>query len=56
MQCDRCCIYFGSYGTKYGAFSALELHKKSEFKPQIYGGILEKECDDVLKTFFDKIR
>lgn len=49
-------VYYGSYDTKYGAFSALELHKKSEFKPQIYGGILEKECDEVLKTFFEKIR
>ena len=49
-------VYYGSYDTKYGAFSTLELHKKSEFKPQIYGGILEKECDEVLKTFFEKIR
>lgn len=49
-------IYFGSYDLKYGAFSVVKLDKYTEFKPNIYGGICEKECDELLKTFFKNIR
>lgn len=50
-------VYFGSYNTKYGAFgSVLKLQDVSDFKPQIYGGIKEAECDIILKEFFERIR
>ena len=49
-------IYFGSYDTKYGAFSVAHLEKISEFKSNIFGGICEGECDELLKDFFENIR
>ena len=46
-------IYFGSYNHKYGAFgSVTDLTKISDFKPQIYGGIEEFECNKILKNFW----
>ena len=50
-------VYFGSYDVKYGAFgSATDLRMFSEWKPKVYGGILEKECDEILKKCFKKMR
>ena len=49
-------LYFGSYDNLYGAFSVLNLNKIANSKINIYGGILENECDIILKTFFEKIR
>lgn len=49
-------IYFGSYDSKYGAFSVLKLDNYSEYKPKVYGGICEEECDDLLNKFFRDIR
>jgi tRNA(adenine34) deaminase len=49
-------LYFGSYDSKYGAFSSVNLNKFSDFKTNIYGGIKEEECNDLLKSFFKKIR
>ncbi len=50
-------VYFGSYDTKYGAFgSAIDLRDYSDTKPKVYGGILEQECDEILKSHFAKMR
>ena len=49
-------IYFGSYDHKYGGFSKAGLDKISDYKPKIYGGIMESECDKILKNYFSKIR
>ena len=49
-------IYFGSYDNNYGGFSVAHLDKLSESKPNIYGGICEQECDNLLKVFFEKLR
>ena len=50
-------IYFGSFDAKYGAFgSAMDLRNFSDWKPQVYGGILEKECDEILQKCFEKMR
>lgn len=50
-------VYFGSYDIKYGAFSSVcDLRKISDTKPNIYGGIMENECDELLKDFFKTIR
>lgn len=50
-------VCFGSYDKKYGALlSNFEIKNLSEQKIEIYGGILEEECDEILKDFFGKIR
>ena len=64
--CPMCCwailqsriktIYFGSYDRQYGGFSVLELHKLANSSINIYGGIMERECDNLLESFFNGIR
>ena len=50
-------LYFGSYNSQYGAFSSiLDLKKIANSKIEVFGGILENECDILLESFFDKIR
>jgi tRNA(adenine34) deaminase len=50
-------IYFGSFDGQYGAFgSALDLRKQANSNLQVFGGILEKECDDVIEAFWQKRR
>lgn len=50
-------VYFGSYDTNYGAFfSKVDLRKFSTFTPNVYGGIMEKECDELLNSFFIDLR
>ena len=51
-------VYFGCYDYKFGAcgskFNLLdEVHYKST---QVYGGIMELECSDILKEFFKSKR
>ncbi len=51
-------IYFGAYNSKYGAiennFSIL--NNNIPHKPQIYGGIYEDECKQLLQDFFSRKR
>ena len=50
-------LYFGSFDTMYGAFSSkIDLKKISNFNTEIYGGILEESCDNILNNFFNKLR
>ena len=50
-------VYFGSYDTNYGAFtSKIDLRHISTSKLNVYGGIMEEECDELLTSFFKKIR
>ena len=50
-------LYFGSYDFEYGAFSTnSDLRKISKDKINIYSGIMESQCDLVLKEFFNNIR
>ena len=50
-------LYFGSYNTQYGALgSALDLRKVHNSKMNVYGGILEDACDEILKDFFERLR
>ncbi len=50
-------VYFGSYDLKYGAFgSVIDLRNFSDTKLKVYGGICEKECDEILKEFFARLR
>lgn len=49
-------LYFGSYDYNYGAFSTLNLLKYANSKINIKGGILEGECDKLLKEYFKSLR
>lgn len=66
--CPMCCgaiinsridnVYFGAYDVKSG--SAVSVQKIFEFpynyRPEVTGGIMEKECADILSDFFRKLR
>lgn len=51
-------VVFGAYDDKAGALvSAINLFDLPlNHKPQIAGGVMEKECSEVLSEFFEKIR
>ena len=51
-------IYFGSYDEKKGAIeNGIRIFSSNNyFKPEIYGGIKEKECSLILKNFFSSKR
>ncbi len=50
-------VYFGSYDTSYGAFfSSVDLRKISKSCIEVYGGILEEQCDKLIGDFFRAIR
>ncbi len=51
-------VVFGSYDLKMGSFdSKVNLANVGfDFKPEIYGGIMEKECTRIVKNFFEEIR
>ena len=51
-------LVFGAYDSKAGLGKYLDSIKDSRInhKPKIIGGILEKECSDVLVDFFKKKR
>ena len=51
-------LYFGAYDEKNGGIEKNKApsKKKHNFKTDIYGGIMEKECKDLLKNFFKNIR
>lgn len=52
-------VYFGAFDLKTGAcgsvFNVVHSNKLNH-KCDVYGGILEEECSDLLKIFFRKIR
>jgi tRNA(Arg) A34 adenosine deaminase TadA len=47
-------IYFGAYDEKKGSLESIMkiYNQKHYFVPEIYGGINEKACSDLLKNFF----
>ena len=51
-------LYFGAYDEKKGGVEKLRLAFKRNniFMPNIYGGIMEKKCSDIIKEFFKTIR
>jgi tRNA(adenine34) deaminase len=50
-------VHFGSYDANYGAFgSAVDLRPLAGSKLQVYGGIMEKECNKILEDYFAAIR
>lgn len=50
-------VYFASYDNLYGALgSKIDLRKLVHSKLNVQGGILEKECNNVIKSYFEGIR
>ncbi len=50
-------LYFGSFDNLYGAFSVLDDYKGLlNSKLIIKGGIMESECDALLKNYFEMVR
>ena len=50
-------VYFGSFDTNYGALgSKIDLRKIANSKMNVYGGILENECNEILKNCFRQMR
>lgn len=50
-------VYFGSYDTNYGALgSVIDVRKLANSPLKVYGGIMEKECDLILKKCFENLR
>lgn len=53
-------VYFGSFDKQYGALgSAIDLRQignGANSKLKVYGGILEKECDNVINEFWSSRR
>jgi len=48
-------LYFGAYDTKSGACGSIiniAHNKMMNHKCKVYGGILDTECSDILKSFF----
>ena len=66
--CPMCCgaiinsrideVYFGAYDFKAGSAESVQkmFCLPYNHKPNIYGGIMEKECSDLLKKFFRELR
>lgn len=50
-------VYFGSYDLQYGAFgSVIDLKKIAKSNLKVYSGIMEKECDNIIKSFWQRKR
>ncbi len=50
-------VYYGASDLNYGALGTkLNLAPLMNSNVKVYGGILEKECGDILKGYFKKIR
>lgn len=51
------CVYFGAYDPKGGAIDhGAKVYRHTLFKPNVVGGILEKECGSLLTDFFQQKR
>ena len=51
-------LYFGAYDEKNGGIekNQFALKREHSFKTEIYGGIMENDCKQVLQKFFQKLR
>ena len=51
-------LYFGAYDEKKGGIEKNKLfsNTKHTFKTEIYGGIMENDCKNLLEKFFVKLR
>lgn len=51
-------VFFGAYDTKMGAVNSVVNLFSCAFphKPEVYNGIMERECSEILEKFFKEIR
>ena len=51
-------VYFGAYDKKAGSFGSIADFNKIGYnhKPNIEGGVMEKECSQILSEFFKDLR
>lgn len=51
-------VYFGAYDNKAGSFGSVANFNMLPYnhKPEIYGGIMEDECSQMLTVFFKTLR
>ncbi len=50
-------VYFGAYDINYGSFgSKIDMRNLLNRKINVYGGIMEKECEKILVDYFKNIR
>ena len=57
IQSEIKTLYFGSYNKQYGGMgSVLDLPKLANSKIKVFGGIQEKECNNILEEFWESIR
>lgn len=50
-------VYFGAYDLLNGAFgSKSDMQQIMGYNIEVKGGILEKECTDIIKNYFEKMR
>ena len=50
-------VVFGAFDAKMGSLdSKINLAASFDFKPEIYAGICENECTEILKKFFKDMR
>lgn len=66
--CPMCCgaiinsridsVYFGAFDNKAGSVESKQnmFSMNYNHKPEIYSGIMEDECSDILSVFFKKLR
>lgn len=51
-------VYFGAYDNKAGSFGSVANFNMLPYnhKPEIYGGIMESQCSEMLTNFFKNLR
>ncbi len=51
-------VYFGAYDNKAGSFGSVADFNQLPYnhKPEIIGGVMEKECSQLLTDFFKRLR
>ena len=51
-------VYFGAYDAKAGSFGSVEDFSRFKYPttPEIIGGVMEKECEQILTEFFKRLR
>lgn len=51
-------LYFGAYDDKNGGIELNKFYfdRKHSFRTEIYGGIMEHDCKNLLKKFFSNLR
>ena len=51
-------VYYGAPDKRYGCFGGFADLREKPFNhmPLVYGGIMEKECAELLKRFFEELR